>query len=128
MKAFFCLVATSFMLAGCIAPAEMRVDAGEFDRKNTWQRNTVERISAGNLKPLKDGMTGEQGLSREVVVLAANVKMLAVIEVTAKGNGKLHMGNLDLRVFDAHHDGIHYENGLLTIDFSDINEDGRREL
>src|SRR4029079_17100174 len=81
--------------------------------------DTVERILGTDLKPLKDGMPGEEGLEKEVV-LAADVKMSAVIEVTAKGNGSLRIGNLNLKVFDSHDDGSYYENGLLNIDFSDL--------
>ena len=88
---------------------------------------TVERISRNDLKPLKDGMPGEEGLQREVV-LAPGVKMTAAIEVTAKGNGSLRIGNLNLKVFDSHDDGSYYENGLLNIDFADIDGDGKREL
>ncbi len=72
-------------------------------------------------------MPGEEGLQREVV-LAPDVKMSAVIEVTAKGNGRMRIGNLDLKVFDSHDDGSYYENGLLNIDFTDIDGDGKREL
>jgi len=89
--------------------------------------DTVERITRSDLNPLKDGMPGEEGLQREVV-LAPDVKMSAVIEVTAKGNGRMRIGNLDLKVFDSHDDGSYYENGLLNIDFTDIDGDGKREL
>lgn len=89
--------------------------------------DAVERISRNDLKPLKDGMPGEEGLQREVT-LATGVKISAVIEVTAKGNGRLRIGNLDLKVFDGHNDGIYYENEMLNIDFSDIDGDGKREM
>jgi hypothetical protein len=35
---------------------------------------------------------------------------------------------LNLKVFDDHNDGSYYENGLLNIDFADMDGDGKREL
>src|SRR5713226_3522996 len=84
----------------------------------------IERIRRSDLKPAKDGMPGEEELTREVVV-APDVKLLAKIEVSAKGNGSLRIANLDLKVFDGHNDGIYYEHEMLNIDFSDIDGDGR---
>src|SRR5262249_24787066 len=78
---------------------------------------TVERISRADLQPLKPGMPGEQGFHREVVV-GNGVSMPADIQVTAKGNGYLRIGNLKLKVFDTHDDGSYYEHDLLNIDFA----------
>src|SRR5437899_5551648 len=89
--------------------------------------DTVERISRKDLKPAKDGMPGEQELTSEVII-APNIKLVATIEVTSKGNGSLRIANLDLKVFDDHDDGAYYENEMLNIDFSDIDGDGKREL
>jgi hypothetical protein len=72
-------------------------------------------------------MPGEKGLKREIM-LAPDVKMTVTIEVTAKGNGNMRIGNLDLKVFDEHNDGTYYENGLLSIEFPDINRDGKRQM
>jgi len=87
----------------------------------------IERISRKDLKPLKDGMPGEQGLKKEVV-LAPGVKLSAIIEVSAKGNGSLRIGNLVLKLVDDHSDGSYYEDGMLNIDFCDIDGDGKREM
>ena len=87
----------------------------------------IERILRSDLRPLKDGMPGEEGLKREIV-LAPGVKMTATIEVTAKGNGNMRIGNLNLKVFDEHDDGSYYENGLLNIEFPEINGDGKRQM
>ncbi len=89
--------------------------------------DVVERISRKDLKPAKDGMPGEEELSKEVVV-AQDVKLVAIIEVSAKGNGSLRIANLNLKVFDDHNDGVYYENEMLNIDFCDIDGDGKREL
>ena len=56
----------------------------------------VQRLSRNDLKPLNDGMPGEEGLETKVV-LADGVKMSAIVEVTAKGNGWLRIGNLKLK-------------------------------
>jgi hypothetical protein len=87
----------------------------------------VERISRKDLKPAKDGMPEEKELTREVII-APNIKLVARIEVSAKGNGSLRIANLDLKVFDGHEDGAYYEHEMLNIDFSDIDDDGEREL
>src|SRR2546426_1357131 len=60
------------------------------------RNDTVQRISRSDLKPLKDGMPGEQAVQREVI-LSTGVKMSAAIEVTTKGNGNLRIGNLNLK-------------------------------
>jgi hypothetical protein len=88
---------------------------------------TVERISRNDLHPLKDGMPGEQGLHKEILV-APGVNIPVEIQVTAKGNGYLEAANLKLKVFDSHDDGSYYEGGLLNIDFAEIHDDGKREL
>lgn len=61
-------------------------------------------------------------------MMAPGVKLAATIEVTAKGNGAMRIGSLNLRVFDSHDDGEYYENGLLDIEFPDMNGDGRRQM
>ena len=87
----------------------------------------VERLSRNDLKPLKDGMPGEEGLEKKVV-LAAGVGMSATVEVTGKGNGWLRSGNLKLKVVDSHDDGSYYEGEMLKVEFADLDGDGRREL
>src|SRR6185369_2717906 len=62
------------------------------------------------------------------VAFGVGLTFEAYIEITAKGNGFLKMANLNLKVFDSHDDGIYYENGLLKIDFPDLDSDGRREM
>lgn len=89
--------------------------------------DTTNRISRNELKPLEDGTPGELGLRKELV-LATNLKMTAAIKVTTKGNGRMRIGNLNLKVYDSHDDGSYYENGLLSIDIPDINGDGTCEL
>ena len=87
----------------------------------------VEKLSRNDLKPLNDGMPGEEGLETKVV-LADGVKMSATVEVTAKGNGWLRIGNLKLKVFDSHDDGSYYEGEMLKVEFADLDGDGRREM
>lgn len=87
----------------------------------------VERLSRNDLKPLNNGMPGEESLETEVV-LADGVKMSATVEVTAKGNGWLRIGNLKLKVFDSHDDGSYYEGEMLKVEFPDLDGDGRREM
>lgn len=87
----------------------------------------IERISAKDLKEVKEAMP-EQKLFQKDVLLAPGVVGTARIEVTAKGNGNLHLVNLNLKVFDCQDDGRYYENGLLIIDFVDLDKNGKRGL
>ena len=86
-----------------------------------------DRLERKELRPSKEGMPGEESIHREVD-FGKKVKLKASIEVTAKGNGALRLGNLNLKVFDSHDDGVVYENELLTIDIADLDGDGAREL
>ena len=89
--------------------------------------DTAGRISPKDLKPARDCLPEELELTREVII-ARNIKLVAKIEVSAKGNGSLRIANLDLKVFDGHADGVYYENEMLNVDFSDLDGDGKREL
>jgi hypothetical protein len=40
----------------------------------------------------------------------------------------LEISNLKLHVFDSHDNGAFYEDGLLNIEFADLDGDGKREL
>ena len=91
------------------------------------QSITVEKISRKDLKPQPEGIPGEQGFKREIV-LAPAVAMTATLDVSAKGNGSLRIGNLNLRVVDSNDDGSYYENEMLDIDFTDLDGDGKREM
>ena len=72
-------------------------------------------------------MPEELELAKEIVI-APNVKLVAKIEVSAKGNGSLQIANLNLKIFDDHNDGVYYENEMLNVDFFDIDGDGKREM
>jgi len=87
----------------------------------------VPGIRMEDLRPAKGGIPGEREF-RQKVAFGAGVTFEASIEVTSKGNGLLKMANLNLKVFDSHDDGVYYENGLLKIDFPDLDGDGRREI
>jgi hypothetical protein len=76
---------------------------------------------------MKDGMPGEREFEKQIF-LSPSVRLRARIEVTNKGNGILEIGDLKLHVVDEHDDGIYFEGGLLSIDFVDIDHDGKREM
>src|SRR5215831_13504459 len=86
-----------------------------------------ERIRASDLHRPADGMQGEMEFQKDIQV-TKDIKMPVRIEVTAKGNGSLRVGNLELKVYDDHNDGIYYEGGLLDIDFCDLDGDGKRAM
>lgn len=49
-------------------------------------------------------------------------------EITTKGNGTIQLGNLLIRVYDTHDDGIVYKNNELEVYLQDLTGDGNREL
>jgi hypothetical protein len=48
--------------------------------------------------------------------------------ITSKGNGSLEIGGLSIRIYDAHEDGVTFENFLLSTNIYDINGDGYLDL
>ena len=72
-------------------------------------------------------MPGEE-LYEKNFAIGHGVTEHAKIEVTAKGNGFLEMGNLDLRVFKEHNNGSLFEGGLLHVEFVDLTGSGYKDL
>jgi hypothetical protein len=72
-------------------------------------------------------MPGELRLEQHIEMCRGRT-LDAVVEVTAKGNGILAVGNLKLRVYDAHDDGAVYANDMATVEFVDLDGDGCKEL
>lgn len=65
-------------------------------------------------------MAGESVFS---ISLRRDIIIKSKAEMTEKGNGTLQLGNLLLRIYDRHDDGLVYENGLLKLDFIDLDGD-----
>ena len=72
-------------------------------------------------------MPGELRLEQHVEICAGRT-LDAVVEVTTKGNGTLTVGNLKLKVYDAHDDGAVYANDMACVEFVDLNGDGCKDL
>ena len=87
----------------------------------------AQRIERSQLGPVKGGMEGEQSWER-TIELGKDVSLPAKLEVTAKGNGILEVGNLKLKVYDGHDDGAYYDNDLLNVEFVDVTRDGYKDL
>lgn len=73
------------------------------------------------------GMPGERVLCQTIDV-GPDTKLDATIEVTAKGNGTLSVGNLRLRVVDEHENGAVYQDGMAHVEFADVDGDGWKDL
>jgi hypothetical protein len=65
---------------------------------------------------------------QQKVELSGDVELEAVLETTSKGNGILSIGGLNLHVFDLHNDGTYYNDGILSVEFSDLCGDGYKEM
>ena len=75
-----------------------------------------------------NGMPDELVWSKTINV-GPNLTLPATIEVTAKGNGFLSVGEVSLgKVYDAHDDGTTFEGFLADIAFKDINDDGFKDV
>jgi hypothetical protein len=72
-------------------------------------------------------MPGERRAQR-IIEVGPATKLLASVDVTAKGNGILSVGDLRLRVLDEHHDGASYEGGMANVEFADVDRDGWKDL
>jgi len=93
----------------------------------TPQSVTAQLIDRHEFHPVPDGIQGEEEWAKTIQI-SKDISSVAKVSVTAKGNGVLSVANLRLRVFDAHDDGIIYEDGLLRTEFIDIDRDGCKDL
>ncbi len=81
-----------------------------------------------DLQPDPNQMPGELVWSKTINV-GPNLTLPATIEVTAKGNGFLSVGEVSLgKVYDEHDDGQTFEGSLADIAFKDINDDGFKDV
>jgi hypothetical protein len=74
------------------------------------------------------GAYDKEGGLKKTIIIGDNIKLIANIQMTPRGNGGLRIANLDLHVYDSYHDVAYYENDLLDIDFIDINKDGYKDI
>lgn len=70
-----------------------------------------------------------QEVNRSVKIKTSEYRaFLAKVELTSKGNGTIQLGNLLIRVYDQHDDGVLYKDKELDIYLQDLTRDGNREL
>lgn len=79
------------------------------------------------LKQEDEGIPGSSAWHGEIT-LNKDVVTNASMYVTSKGNGGLEILNLSLKVYDAHDDEGLYQDHMLLIEFTDLNEDGYLDL
>lgn len=84
-------------------------------------------LSRSSLSENPDLMPGETR-AQWVIEVGPAVRLTASVEVTTKGNGTLNIGNLHLRVVDAHDDGAKYQNGMAHVEFVDVDGDGWKDV
>jgi hypothetical protein len=81
-----------------------------------------------DLKQDQEGMPGELYWSK-VIPIGHDVSLPVTINVTAKGNGTLIVGDSSLgKVSDDHDDGLTFDGYLADITFKDINGDGFKDV
>jgi hypothetical protein len=86
------------------------------------------------LKPIFDDLF--ESLSSENIgpetdfhlVLNESTNIDAYAGVSPKGNGALIIGDLVIRVYDDHDDGLIYQNHLLDFTLKDLNGDGFKDM
>lgn len=75
------------------------------------------------------GEASDSGIVQSVPLqIGKNLTLDAAIEKTAKGNGTVQIGNLLLRIYDVHDDGLVYENELLDLGLADLDGDSIKEV
>lgn len=57
-----------------------------------------------------------------------NVCLNGNFTITSKGNGVLYVGRLGIRLYDAHDDGLYFDEPLLKAELKDLNTDGFLDL
>jgi hypothetical protein len=84
-------------------------------------------LAAADLRDDPKGPPGHRVLETRVNI-CGGVKLNALIEETAKGNGLLSIANLKLKVIDEHDDGAVYSGAMPRVEFADIDDDGLKDL
>ncbi len=72
-------------------------------------------------------LPGEERFEKDIAI-GLDVGVHVKVEVTAKGNGILHVANLKLKVFKEHDSGHVFDGGLLRVDFVDVTDDGYKDI
>ncbi len=81
-----------------------------------------------SLNTLFTQLVNNNSQTQRILKLSDDLQFNVTLDGTPKGNGTLKIHNLNLRVFDQHDDGLVYEDGLLEIDFKDLNNDKLNEI
>lgn len=85
------------------------------------------RLTAADLFEDPDGMQGEM-VAVKAVTIGPGVSIVARLEVTAKGNGALHVPGLVVGAYDSHDDGSLFQPYLLDVVFVDVSGDRYADL
>lgn len=64
----------------------------------------------------------------QTISLISGFPIRVETQVSSKGNGVVTIENLQLRLYDAHGDGAHFEPSLLKTEFLDLNGDGYTDI
>lgn len=84
-------------------------------------------ITTDDLAHDTDGMPGEK-LCLKQIEIGPGISHTMKINLTAKGNGMMHLLNLSIPVYDSHDNGHLFEGFLLNIRFIDLDNDGYKDL
>jgi len=66
-------------------------------------------------------------ISRSIEISHGNFQP-AEFEITSKGNGAISLPGLNVRIYDAHDDGLVFTNHLLSCEWKDTDDDGFLDL
>jgi hypothetical protein len=62
------------------------------------------------------------------ILIGKGIKLKATALITSRGYGDLEIGNLQLGIYNVNGGVVRYENGLLDVDFIDIDGDGYKDI
>lgn len=114
---------------GCLTLAAV---VGGLFGYQSWSTGDAQIRTLPEIEIRKDQLTNAEEPNYQAwkgeIRLGQDVSFPARLEVNSKGNGLLGICNLNLKVYDDHDDGRLYEGSLLRTVFTDLDEDGFRDL
>ncbi len=88
----------------------------------------AQRVTDPPPAPIRLAPPAEDGVSVQRVDLGRGLVVDATSDITSKGNGTLNILNQSLFIYDAHDEGDVYEHGRLNVAFTDLDDDGYRDM
>ena len=93
-----------------------------------YTNSFAEKIRLGDLTVNQEEYSHIDYTYDKKILIGEGLPYSAKMEITDRGNGWLKIANLDLHVGRSGYDSLIYKNGLLDVDFIDINGDGFKDI